>query len=228
MSEQALPATLPNIKTAKLPAMYEAARKQLSECARVDECKDWSDKAAALASYAKQVNDESLLVMARRIKLRAHDRMGELLNAIDAAHGANQNIREGAHPKVHTRTQVARDAGLSEHQQKTAMRIHAVPREEFEAAVESEVPPTVTELAQRGVQPRAPENDKRPDPNEAFRLAIGGHLADMRRLADRGWEDTFVAGISEPVARKAIGEIDEIQTWLKQLKEKLERYCVQL
>lgn len=235
MSEQ-LPA-LPNIKTAKLPAMYEAARKQLSECARVDECKDWSDKAAALASYAKQVNDESLLIMARRIKLRANDRMGELLKAIDSQQGMRTDrLQEGTHQKSvqrpsnvkPTRAQVAREAGLSEHQQKTAMRIASVPREEFEAAVESEAPPTVTELAQRGVQPRAPENDKRPDPNEVFRLTIGGHLADMRALARRGWDDTSTAGISAATAQTAIADIDAIQDWLTNLRTKLEKYCVQL
>lgn len=160
MSE--LPATLPNIKTARLPAIYEAAKKQLAECARVDECKEWSDKAAALASYAKQVNDESLLTMARRIKLRAHDRMGELLKAIETAGRRTDKPVEGARQRSAnwslsdvqpTRTQAAREAGLSEHQQKTAMRINAVPREEFEAAVESETPPTVTELAERGTTP---------------------------------------------------------------------------
>lgn len=229
---------LPNIKTAKLPAAYQAAKKQLAECARVDECKDWADKAAALASYAKQVNDESLLVMARRIKLRANDRMGELLKAIESQQGARTDrLRAAGDQKSEqwrpsdiqpTRAQVARDAGLSERQQKTAMRINAVPREEFEAAVESETPPSVTELAQRGIQPRPPENNKRAEPNEVFRLAIGGRLADMRELSQRGWEDTFISDINADVAHRAIVDIDAIQSWLTQLRTKLEKYCVQL
>jgi hypothetical protein len=46
-----------------------------------------------------------------------------------------------------TRTDAALGAGLSEHQQKTAMRVHNVPREQFEQLVEGDDPPTVTKLA---------------------------------------------------------------------------------
>lgn len=225
-----LPANLPNIKSARLPANYEAARTQIAECARIDECKDWADKAAALASYAKQVNDDSLMNMARRIKLRAHDRMGELLKAIESQQGKrNQHtsLQDGGVPKQ-SRQEAARNAGLSERQQKTAIRIASVPRAEFEAAVDSECPPTVTELAQRGTQPRAPVNNKPTDPDLAFDLAIGSTISSMSELSKRGWEDNFVVGISIPVARRAISEIDEIQGWLIQLKIRLEKYCVQL
>jgi hypothetical protein len=57
--------------------------------------------------------------------------------------------RERALPPM-TRTQVADDAGMSEHQRKTALRIASVPDGEFEAAVESDTPPTATALAERG------------------------------------------------------------------------------
>lgn len=50
--------------SASLPATYEAARTALSECARIDECQGWADKAAALASYAKQADDKQLENMA--------------------------------------------------------------------------------------------------------------------------------------------------------------------
>ena len=49
-----VPANLPDVSTARLPAAYEAASRAIAECERIDECKDWSDKAAALASYARQ------------------------------------------------------------------------------------------------------------------------------------------------------------------------------
>jgi hypothetical protein len=40
------------------------------------------DKSAAFESYAKQADDEELLNNARRIKVRAIDRMGELLDEV--------------------------------------------------------------------------------------------------------------------------------------------------
>jgi hypothetical protein len=51
---------LPSIPNAKLPAAYTVAKRALAECGKVDECKDWADKAAALGSYAKQSGDKSL------------------------------------------------------------------------------------------------------------------------------------------------------------------------
>ena len=34
-------------RTAPLPQMYEEAKKAIAECARLDECAGWADKAAA-------------------------------------------------------------------------------------------------------------------------------------------------------------------------------------
>jgi len=91
--------------------------------------------AAALASYAKQANDDELVKMATRIQLRAVRRCGELLKAIAPRDTAGPPNRKGDH--TITRTQAAADAGLSEHQKRTALRVAAIPEEEFELTVES-------------------------------------------------------------------------------------------
>ncbi len=62
---------LPSVNGATLPAKYENAKTALAECNRIDECKDWGDKAAAMASYAKQAKDKSLVKMAMKIGGRA-------------------------------------------------------------------------------------------------------------------------------------------------------------
>jgi protein gp37 len=136
----------------RLPNNYEDAKAKLAACVAIDECQDWANKAEALASYARQIHDDELRLMADRIQARAIYRAGELLKAIPRAHGANQNIRDGAGPNVLTRTQAAEDAGLSERQRKTALRVNNVPFEEFERAIESARPPTITELAARGIK----------------------------------------------------------------------------
>jgi hypothetical protein len=51
----------------------------------VDECVSWADKAMALASYARQVDDETLRKLADRIKARAIRRVGEFLLSHRAA-----------------------------------------------------------------------------------------------------------------------------------------------
>lgn len=136
---------------ARLPQSYESAKNALSHCVALDECKSWADKAAALASYAKQANDEELLKMATRIKGRAIRRAGELLQQIEPGQGARDGKREeGARPPL--RGEVARDAGMSSHQAKQAVRVANVPREDFDRQVESDRPPTISQLAQQGIQ----------------------------------------------------------------------------
>jgi len=94
--------SLPSIapSRANLPRTYEAARAALAECQNIDECRDWADKAAALASYAKQAEDETLLRMAARIKARATRRAGELLKQVTPAKGGNRRSDqwEADHP----------------------------------------------------------------------------------------------------------------------------------
>ena len=138
---------------APLPVVYANAQKALAECSRIDECKSWSDKSQALASYARQAKDDSLRLMATRIQARAERRAGELLKQIPRADEATRYGKDGTVPPV-TRTQAATDAGLSERQRKTALRIASIPEPEFNAAVESPSPPTVTKLAERGIQQR--------------------------------------------------------------------------
>src|SRR5438046_9428855 len=104
----ALPSDLPPINKAKLPATYQSAKVALAECTRIDECQDWADKAEALASYAKQAQDDGLRKMADRIQARAIRRCGELLQQIQTSIGARTDLepRDGTVPKL-IRTQAA-------------------------------------------------------------------------------------------------------------------------
>jgi hypothetical protein len=161
-----LPALPPHldVEGARLPANYEAARHALAVCVRLDECRNWAIRAEALASYARQLNDTVMHDMAKRIQARAIRRAGELLHEIPPARGANQNIGDGAVPKVVTRKGAASEAGLSPRQSKTALRVSNVPADEFDKAVEGDDPPTVTELAERGKQANTAHlGDRDPD-----------------------------------------------------------------
>lgn len=146
---------LPDIGSAKLPSTYVAAKAALAECQQVDECKDWADKAAALASYAKQSKDDALEKMALRIRARAIRRAGELLKQFETTPGARNDLPTSGRnrPEV-TRSEAAREAGFSERQQKQAVNIANVAEKDFEDQVESLKPPTLTELAQQGIKPK--------------------------------------------------------------------------
>src|ERR1700719_1283840 len=99
MTIPALPSDLPPIAKAKLPATYEGAKTALAACTRIDECQDWADRAEALASYARQAQDDALRKLADRIQARAIRRCGELLGQIKNAAGPpSQEIGEGDRP----------------------------------------------------------------------------------------------------------------------------------
>jgi hypothetical protein len=203
-----VPDNLPAIYDAKLPASYESAVMALTKASRVDECLQWADKAMALASYARQSRDDSLYKMSIRIQSRATRRCGELLEQIAPAPGRPPAEIKGDAPPNLSRTTVARDAGLSDDQRKTALRVAAVPKADFERQVESDNPPTVTKLAEQGTKKRAVV--ERPDIpqvdcNAAAEVQAG--LMHMRAcckhdpvVAARSFQPAELSSIRETVA----------------------------
>jgi hypothetical protein len=68
------------------PPNYERVIAALRECENVDECAEWSNQAAAAASYYKQANNHELEHASQRIRLRARLRCKELLDILDPVH----------------------------------------------------------------------------------------------------------------------------------------------
>ena len=218
---------LPSIHDARLPDAYRSARRALEQCARIDECKDWADKAEALASYAKQSKDDTLRKYASRIQARAIRRCGELLKQLD---GRSENAKKqtvGAH-RLFSRAYAAERSGLSEHQAKTAVRVANIPSEEFETAVESENPPTVTALAEQGKHARPVVRvdllDLGGRDPEEFAISTDGQgrLHELARFAERV-DAGVVARGSMPKERQSIRrDIEIIDGWLDRLIVQLE------
>jgi hypothetical protein len=231
-----LPATI-DVATARLPAAYENAKTALAQCDAIDQCQDMADKAQALASYARQANDPELRQMADRIQARAIRRCGELLRQIEPQQGVNQNIQDGTVPKV-TRTKAADDAGLSERQRKTALRVANVPAAEFEKAVESPTPPTVTTLAERGTGAKKAATKARGGATAPLNSLEYPSLKDRRRFLSRigycAWwsdapaefcskaEENFRAKVAKPAAEQSALSRQE-RANLQMLVERVDR-----
>lgn len=212
MIQYQTPATI-NPASAQLPATYQNAKNALSECVQIDECVTWADKAAALASYAKQANDDEMMKMATRIRDRAIRRAGELLKQIEPGQGARDGKREaGTHPPL--RQEVAAQAGMSPHQAKQAVRVANVPQEDFEKQVESSNPPTVTKLAEQGKKtaPKPVIDLKGRDPKEFnrsmhFVQALECYQREVEAMALDTILPVLIDSERERV-RKAIAAID--------------------
>lgn len=213
-------AVVPSVANAPLPARYEQARAALAECSAVDECKDWADKAQALASYARQADDDALFKLATRIQARAIRRAGELLKQFQGPPGPRpaQEIGEGDHHQLpRTQREAAEAAGMSAHQEKQAVRVSNVPQSAFEAAVESESPPTVTALAEMGKQPRPTPDDPAYQPKPKGFYEATHTMGALRRFVEkcRDHPPELVAGgldhHEHDEARELVAEAD---AWL--------------
>lgn len=205
-----------NAQTARLPAAYEGAKTALAECVQIDECKEWADKAAALASYARQSNDDELEKMAVRIRARAIRRAGELLQRIDGR-GGDRTKNDAGGGFAPTQRQAAADAGMSERQQLTAVRIANVPREDFERQTEAKNPPTISQLAQQGIrrpEPRQPVDLRGRDP-QAFNRALHfiAEIEDYAKAIARADIGVILPGLTDDEKRRvrtAIAQIDGV------------------
>lgn len=212
----------PNLPTvasrnAPLPQMYEQARTALSECSRVDECKDWADKAQALASYARQADDDSLEKLALRIRARATRRAGELLKTFQNQKAGLKNVGNGARgvgTGPTSQREAAEAAGMSERQEKTAVRVANVPEADFERAVESESPPTITKLSEQGkaTAERMTEESSRPGFYAATHT-VGAMKEFAAKCAEH--EPEFVAGGLLPREHANVRAlVHQIDAWL--------------
>ena len=207
---------LPSIIDAPLPAVYERATKALAECSRIDECKDWADKARAMASYARQAKDDTLYQMALRIQARAIRRVGQLLQEIEPKRGIVSSEKGGTHPlSASTRKQAAVDAGLSDDQRKTALRVASVPEPAFTAQVESPQPPTITSLAKQGTTAKPLVDLGTIPPKDYARATQGlGLLRDFVEFASANDAARIAAAVKPheyTIARRQVAQID---AWL--------------
>ena len=193
---------------AKLPATYENAKRALEQCADIDECQEWANKAEALASYARMADDETLMKMATRIKANAIRRAGELLKQVDG---------RGDHMKKEgdrlSQTSIASSAGMSPHQSKQAVRLANVPAEDFDRQVEGDNPPTVTSLAEQGTQKRDFAYQEKPE-GYAQATQLLGTVREFADFCSKNSPEKIASAIFAHEAGKARVHVSKIDSWL--------------
>lgn len=195
--------------------------------------KNGQNKTEALATYAKMAEDDFLRAMADKIQARAVRRMGEILKEIDGS-TRNKDVFAplGKEGSLRTQKEVAHSAGISEHQRKQAVRIANVSAEQFELAVETQKPATVTKLAEMGKQPRAAKTsspveldefnhqspplmpdvrtfDERVDPILVYRA-----IKDMADAIGRLEPETVASGVSDGEVDQMIDKVRAARAWL--------------
>lgn len=202
-----------DIKSAPLPVVYEKAMAAISECVDLDECKEWSNKAQALASYARQAADDKLEQMCKRIRARAIRRCGVLLKMFDGK-GNNQH-KEGTHPK-RTKSDAGKEAGLSDWQIKQANNLANIPEDDFDKLVEQGNVPTIPELSDQAKKQAAVNREhlSKPKP-EGFAEAIHfrGALAEVLQYTKDYSHEFLLNGMDDDNKTKCVSMMETVKTW---------------
>ena len=203
---------------------YETAKKAVAACATVDECLSIADKSVALYAYGQQIRDRTMVSNAIRIRMRAIEKAGDLIEEEPPAKNQYDAAKKSAGGRGSTSTSrraVAEAAGMSKDQQVQAVRVHrgkVKDPEKFESMVESDPPAKIKELEKLGTKLSKM-------PPKALKAAAS-FVGAIRRLDEciTEYEPQDVAGGIQPKQIQDVTDrMDRIRAWLtkfeRQLKE---------
>jgi hypothetical protein len=128
-----------------MPVEYETAINALAACITIDETKYWSDKADALAAWAKIYRSPDAERKAKQLKLHAYRRMGQLAEQLRPRKGRREGT-SGSHPGP---VSILVENGLTPDTAQVARRMAKLPEKDFSAATELPRPPSPSSLTRR-------------------------------------------------------------------------------
>lgn len=116
--------------------LYERMSQAIRQCGRVDEVKKIRHKARAIEVYAAQARNHEAEDTARKIRLRAERRCGELLRESPKNPGAKGNPKGRGGKIVRSNDKTAQptlgELGISKQQSSDWQKLAAIPEKEFE------------------------------------------------------------------------------------------------
>jgi hypothetical protein len=189
-------------RTPLVPVEYEQAVKALQACVTLDEAKHWSDKAEALAVWARIYHNDEVGRKARALKLHAWRRMGQL-----AALLRPQLSQKGKRGGVPGPISLLVERGICRGHAQMMRNLAKATDEKFQSAVTAAKPPSpwyftcITQgnpsagsarLRQSGY-PQFRSFCKNSDPVEVARALRGDEIGRIRDevIAVMEWLDSF-------------------------------------
>jgi hypothetical protein len=144
-------------KAVRMPVIYEDAVRDLIACQTLDEAQYFADKAEALAAWARIHKSDQAGVEAKRLKLYAWKRIGELARELrpgGPASTRHPNAKLTGYHRFQGRLpgpkSILAEHGLSTTQSQASLRLSRMPKEQFDAAVNSPRPPSALTLGTYG------------------------------------------------------------------------------
>lgn len=127
----------------KIVTQYDQVRHYLDEAQSIEECVRWRAVAEAIDAYYRHLNDDTLVYMARRIKLRALRGIGKFLLESDRTIEIETHLPRGGHAKKGG-TILGEEHGLNPKTRNVARKLAGMAESEFNEMVEQEIPPSRT------------------------------------------------------------------------------------
>lgn len=153
---------------------YDEMCRAISDAYEFDEVKHIRDKALAIEVYAKQAKNIDAESKACKIRLRAERRAGELLSEMEKAKGGRP-CGYRSHDIAGSSQQTLSDIGITKTQSSRWQKLAAIPKDQFDAAVEApDAKPTTTGILTAYQEPKVDAVDPKA-------LWLWGRLRDFER-----------------------------------------------
>lgn len=195
-------------RTPLIPVEYDTALKALEACCTLDETKYWSDKADALAAWAKIHQSDEAEIKAKRLKLHAYRRMGILAEQIRPRRTGPGGAKPGP-------LSALIEAGVPKPQATLARAISKIEKPKFDAAVQSKRPPTPSTIVPRVALTSS----------EAWTLlaGAGSSLVGFRTFCRKHKAAELARLLAKDEKQKAVSAAREATEWLDEFLDNLEK-----
>lgn len=201
-------------RTPLLPLEYETACTALEACTTLDEAKYWDNKADALAAWAKIYHNDEAASAARRVKLHAYRRLGELALELKPkkpdGRGTKGRIVKGEGAKG--AKSLLKESGMKQVHAEQALFLATQPRKRFDDAIKQERPPTPATFYVTSTK-------KRSDAWDSLYRGVNGYgmmrILEFIRNNDAA---SVVARLSPDECAKAKALAVEINEWFDELE----------
>lgn len=193
----------------KLPVIYQEAIRDLIACQTLDEAKYFSDKAEALAAWAKIYKSDQAAIESKRLKLHAYRRMGQLAIELQPKRGVKGKANGGLAPGP---LALLRSRGFRQYDAQIMSKLARTKNEVFDGFIDQPHPPSPAGLYQ-----------KLANTTEAWKCL---HLQSGSPHNFRSWSRRFnaadlAASLTADETTKALSLVHECQEWLDLFEQHL-------
>jgi hypothetical protein len=206
------------LRKVPMPVEYTTACKALAACLTIDEAKHFSDKADALAAWAKIYRSREAHIQARRLKLHAYRRIGELAIELRPQTTGRADMGKGRilAPRRPGPMSLLIETGFTYSEAHTMRRVANMPAGAFENEINRPTPPTPSMMV----------NQFRKDATDQYLKFVRGRVPGALYFCRANSAKDLASGFSIDEALLVRGQVREIADWLDEFEQHLPKGVV--